>query len=569
MNQPNTQSKRRKTSLKWKWAFFTSIGVLAIVVIFSALIFNRFTNVLLQQEKSHIDNTLSTVSSRLSNYSSPLSKSDVAYYLKPKISEDNDQITQADGNDLYSNSLIVNFSRDNILVNVYSVNGKELFESRKGAVKFYSASKRKIFTTKQNHRQVMVGAEPLLSKKNGSLVGYAQVTDRLDNYRSTANKLLVILIILVLISVIIAMIFAYFLAQELLRPINDIQKTINKVKSDPDSDARIPQFRSNDELTDLADLLNGMLDQMQRYIDQQQQFVEDVSHELRTPVAVIQGHIDMLLRWGKDDPEVLEESLKASLQETNRMKSLVSEMLDLSRAEQIEINYGEEITDVNQVVAQVYNDFKMIHPDFTFTFDDDTDNDIYVKIYRNHLEQVLVILMDNAIKYSTKRKEVHLSMSTSMSMVNIAVQDFGEGISEEDKQKVFNRFYRVDKARSRDKGGNGLGLSIAHRLIEAYHGNISIESSLGYGSIFQVNLPIMQDMPDEAEMESQIKDDKDQHEKNDLPEGILDTSKEEQKHDTADQDNGLPEGILDTSKESQNHHDSSNESNHSHPDEDK
>ena len=529
MNQPNTQPKRRKTSLKWKWAFFTSIGVLAIVVIFSGLLFNRFTNVLFQQERSHIDNTLSTVSSRLTNYASPLTKRDVAQYLKPKITNSNDQGTQADGNDLYSNSLIVNFSRDNILVNVYSVNGKELFESRKGTATFYSASKGKIFTTKHRGRQILVGVEPLLSKKNGSLIGYVQVTDQLDDYRATANKLLVILVILVLISVLLTMIFAYILAQELLRPINDIQKTINEVKSDPDSDARVPAFRSNDELTDLAELLNGMLDQTQRYIDQQQQFVEDVSHELRTPVAVIQGHIDMLLRWGKDDPEVLEESLKASLQETNRMKSLVSEMLDLSRAEQIEINYGEEITDVNQVFEQVYNDFKMIHPDFTFTFDDDTDGDVYVKIYRNHLEQVLVILLDNAIKYSTKRKEVDLSLSTSMAMVNIAVQDFGEGISEEDKQKVFNRFYRVDKARSRDKGGNGLGLSIAHRLIEAYHGNISIESSLGSGSIFQINLPIMKHLPSEEEIEKKAAPTSNGQSKDSgLPEGILDTSKHDE-----------------------------------------
>ncbi len=152
-------------------AFFTSIGVLAIVVIFSLLIFNRFTNVLLQQERSHVDNTLSTVSSRLTNYSSPLTKKDVAYYLKPRISNDSDRITQANGNDLYSNSLIVNFSRDNILVNVYSVNGKELFESRQGDVKFYNTSKRKIITRKQNGRQVLVGSEPLLSKKNGSLMG--------------------------------------------------------------------------------------------------------------------------------------------------------------------------------------------------------------------------------------------------------------------------------------------------------------------------------------------------------------------------------------------------------------
>ncbi|GAF35996.1 HAMP domain-containing sensor histidine kinase [Lentilactobacillus farraginis] len=494
MTQTDNQSGKRKISLKWKWAFFTSIGVLAIVIAFSVLIFNRFTNVLLEQERMHIDNTLSTVSSRLTNYASPLSKGDVERYLRPSL---NSEASQDNDSNIYSDSLIVNFSRDNILVNVYSVGGKRLFESKKNMSKFNASTKRRIMTTRQNGKNVLVGIEPLHAKKNGSLIGYAQVIDELSSYRQTARKLGVILAILVLISVLVSLILAYLLVAELLRPINQIQETINKVKTDPDSDARVPDLKSHDELSDLADLLNSMLDQTRRYIDQQQQFVEDVSHELRTPVAVIQGHIDMLLRWGKDDPEVLEESLKASLQETKRMKSLVSEMLDLSRAEQVELNYGEEITNVNEVFAQVYNDFKMIHPDFTFTFDDDTNDNVYVQIYRNHLEQVLVILLDNAIKYSEKRKEVHMSLSTSMSMVNIAIQDFGEGISQEDINKVFNRFYRVDKARSRDKGGNGLGLSIAHRLVEAYHGNISIESSLGYGSIFQINLPIVKNMPDE------------------------------------------------------------------------
>lgn len=501
MTQTDRKFKDRKISLKWKWAFFTSIGVLAIVIAFSVLIFNRFTNVLLEQERVHIGTTLSTVSSRLSDYTSPLAKGDVEKYLRPPLEDDD---ASNSDNNIYSDSLIVNFSRDNILVNVYNVNGKRLFESKKNVAEFTSSSKRKIQTDRREGHAVLVGTEPLHSKKNGSLIGYAEVVDELTNYHKTAHKLAAILAILVLISVLISMILAYLLVAELLRPINQIQETINKVKSDPDSDARVPDLKSHDELADLADLLNSMLDQTRRYIDQQQQFVEDVSHELRTPVAVIQGHIDMLLRWGKDDPEVLEESLKASLQETKRMKSLVSEMLDLSRAEQVELNYGEEITNVNEVFAQVYNDFKMIHPDFTFTFDDDTHENVYVQIYRNHLEQVLVILLDNAIKYSEKRKEVHMSLSTSLSMVNIAIQDFGEGISQEDISKVFNRFYRVDKARSRDKGGNGLGLSIAHRLVEAYHGNISIESSLGYGSIFQINLPILKNMPEEDEKNESV-----------------------------------------------------------------
>ncbi len=104
--------------------------------------------------------------------------------------------------------------------------------------------------------------------------------------------------------------------------------------------------------------------------------------------------------------------------------------------------------------------------------DDDLREATLVKIFHDHFEQILIILMDNAVKYSQKRQEVHLSISRSERNVEIAVQDFGEGISEEDLKRVFNRFYRVDKARSRDKGGNGLGLSIAQRLVDSYHGSV-------------------------------------------------------------------------------------------------
>ncbi len=234
-----------------------------------------------------------------------------------------------------------------------------------------------------------------------------------------------------------------------------------------------------------------MLDRMQRYIEQQQQFVEDVSHELRTPVAIIQGHLSLLKRWGKDDPAVLDESIESSLQEIARMKSLVQEMLDLSRAEQVEIQFGKEITDAKEVGLQVFNNFQMIHPDFTFVLDDDLKDITNVQIYRNHLEQVLIILMDNAVKYSRERKEVHMTLSKNINDIDIVIQDFGEGISQENIDRIFDRFYRVDKARSRDKGGNGLGLSIARRLIEGYHGRLVVESAVGQGSVFRVSLPLV------------------------------------------------------------------------------
>ena len=146
---------------------------------------------------------------------------------------------------------------------------------------------------------------------------------------------------------------------------------------------------------------------------------------------------------------------------------------------------------MREVVHQVYNNFKMIHPDFEFMLDDDLRHDEVVKIYRDHLEQILIILCDNAVKYSGEQKRIHLSLSRNLQAVEIGVQDFGEGISPAELSKVFDRFYRVDKARSRKKGGNGLGLAIAKRLIEGYHGTITVESQVGSGSLFRLTLPIV------------------------------------------------------------------------------
>ena len=171
-----------------------------------------------------------------------------------------------------------------------------------------------------------------------------------------------------LIAAIGIALLSYGLSSWLLEPIDLINDTIGKINGDDESDAlanlRVPELKHEDELAELGRLFNKMLDRMQRYIEQQQQFVEDVSHELRTPVAIIQGHLSLLKRWGKDDPAVLDESIEASLQEIARMKSLVQEMLDLSRAEQVEIQFGKEITDAKEVGLQVFNNFQMIHPDF-------------------------------------------------------------------------------------------------------------------------------------------------------------------------------------------------------------
>ncbi|GMA70235.1 hypothetical protein GCM10025879_14810 [Leuconostoc litchii] len=285
-------------------------------------------------------------------------------------------------------------------------------------------------------------------------------------------------------------VFALILMKVILRPVKLIETTIEAFEDDPMTEVRASEVGANDEFSDLTRILNRTIDRLQALISAQQRFVSDVSHELRTPVTIVRGHMALLNRWGKDDPEVLEDSIKSSLLEVQRMETLINEMLNLTRAEQIPIDNVKEVTDVGGTMHRVYDNFKMIHPDFVFTLDDDLAAEAKVKIRQDHMEQILIILADNAVKYSLERYEIHFALSKTANRVEIGVQDFGEGLKPEDAKHVFDRFYRVDKARSRAKGGTGLGLSIAQRLVEAYGGEIALESAEGSGSIFTVYLPL-------------------------------------------------------------------------------
>lgn len=473
-------AQRRFMSIKVKWAVGTGLGVLVIFAIFALLLFQSFSSLLLREQRQETQTVVQAVTSRL-NTTTEMTPAAVRTALGRQHQTGNYQ------HDVYST-----LAQRNLCATVYGPTGRLLFTTHKPAVSFYKHAPEERVTTVRHHT-VLVLKQPLRGK-NRQLQGYIQVERRLQAYDQTRIRLAITFLILGITAAFASALLAYGLAAWFIRPIDAINTTIGKINADDEGQAlanvRVPVMPVNDELTELAVLFNDMLNRMNRYVEQQQQFVEDVSHELRTPVAIIQGHLDMLNRWGKDDPEILTESISASLQEINRMKSLVQEMLDLTRAEQIEIHFGDELTDVREVGIQTFNNIQMIHPDFDFVLDNELTGPTMVNIYRNHFEQILIILLDITVKYSQKRKEVHVSMDRDERSVQVVVQDFGEGIAPENIKKIFNRFYRVDKARSRDKGGNGLGLAIAQRLVEGYHGEITVESALGHGSLFRITLPL-------------------------------------------------------------------------------
>ena len=477
------KAKHEETSVGKKWWLIisTTIFLLFTLVTIGFLVFELqyYQN----QKIALTEKYQEQLSEKLSEYEAPLTSANILATLNQNNSY------QKDKDGIYQKKFYINDQQFN--VQVFGTNRKEIFrtQSWNDGELIGNDSKTQIKKLK-NGQTIFQTSMPIISNKSRVLIGYLAITNRLDNLKQLKEELNQLALSILFVSAIIAIVLGYLLSNQMTKPIKKIQEIISSISEENISTKRIKVSEKNDEFAIVSEHFNELLDKISFYIEQQKHFVEDVSHELRTPVAIVEGHLKLLNRWGKDDPEVLEESLQASLVELQRMKTLVQEMLDLSRAPQVKEQYKDATTNVTEVAKQVVHNFRVLYPEFTFTFDDDLKHDLWIPIYLNHLEQVVIILMDNAVKYSLDRKEIILSLSKGEEHVEIAVQDFGMGMTEEDRRKVFSRFYRVDKARSRERGGNGLGLSIAKELIESYDGEISVTTLLNHGSIFKITLPL-------------------------------------------------------------------------------
>ena len=477
------KAKHEETSVGKKWWLIisTTIFLLFTLVTIGFLVFELqyYQN----QKIALTEKYQEQLSEKLSEYEAPLTSANILATLNQNNSY------QKDKDGIYQKKFYINDQQFN--VQVFGTNRKEIFrtQSWNDGELIGNDSKTQIKKLK-NGQTIFQTSMPIISNKSRVLIGYLAITNRLDNLKQLKEELNQLALSILFVSAIIAIVLGYLLSNQMTKPIKKIQEIISSISEENISTKRIKVSEKNDEFAIVSEHFNELLDKISFYIEQQKHFVEDVSHELRTPVAIVEGHLKLLNRWGKDDPEVLEESLQASLVELQRMKTLVQEMLDLSRAPQVKEQYKDATTNVTEVAKQVVHNFRVLYPEFTFTFDDDLKRDLWIPIYLNHLEQVVIILMDNAVKYSLDRKEIILSLSKGEEHVEIAVQDFGMGMTEEDRKKVFSRFYRVDKARSRERGGNGLGLSIAKELIESYNGEISVTTLLNHGSIFKITLPL-------------------------------------------------------------------------------
>ena len=477
------QNQHKSVAKKWWWVI--SATIFALLAVLTAILIEGQIIGLRENEKNQTVVYAQVVADLLSVKTEKLTTEDILAVLNKAEQYELDQ------NLVYKKNSSLYPMNEEVNIRVFDTSRELLFQTQKWQDTPQVSGKLETqfvtLSTGEESVQVMM---PILSRNTRVLIGHLQVTNRMAKLVELKKQLRFLFFQLIVMEGIVSIGLAYFISRLISKPIEEIHDIIASINEENIETKRLIVPKKNDEFAIVSQQFNELLDKISFYISQQKHFVEDVSHELRTPVAIVEGHLKLLNRWGKDDPEVLEESLTASLSEIQRMKTLVQEMLDLSRAPQVREQYKDATTEVVATLEQIVTNFKVLYPEFTFIADIDTKKEIISPIYRNHFEQVIIILLDNAVKYSTNRKEIIVSLSPTTEAVEIGIQDFGMGLSEEDKKKVFSRFYRVDKARSRERGGNGLGLSIAKELIEGYNGKISVTSRLNQGSLFKVKLPI-------------------------------------------------------------------------------
>ncbi len=330
-----------------------------------------------------------------------------------------------------------------------------------------------------------------------------QVASSLEEVEDALNTLLIILIIAVPSALMIASLGGQFLANKALKPVDRITQTAREITSH-NLDKRIEPPKVKDEISRLIETFNEMISRLDQSFQQVKQFTADASHELKTPLTILKGEVEVALRKERSLQDY-EQVLRSNLEEINRMSQIVEDLLLLSKAEMGEIKLKHERINLTEILNEVVSQMSLLAKvkNIAIGTSNHSEN-IHIIGDGLRIRELFLNLIENGIKYTEEGGSLHITLSKESingkkdvsissekegeSYAKIIFSDTGIGISKEDQTKIFNRFYRVDKARSREAGGTGLGLSICKWIVEAHRGEITVESELGKGSTFIVKI---------------------------------------------------------------------------------
>jgi heavy metal sensor kinase len=315
-----------------------------------------------------------------------------------------------------------------------------------------------------------------------------QVARPLEELDHESGELLLALLLAGPLTLLVAVSGGYFLARRALAPVNVLRRRTNEITADR-LDRRLPVSNPADELGLLAGTINEMIARLERSFAEVRRFTADASHELRTPLAVIHSEAEIALGRASASPEQ-QARLGSILEECDRLGRLTDQLLSLAREDAGVSRQTRERLDLAALAAGTVETMRPLAEAEGVRLHVGGSASVWVEGDEARLRQVFFNLLDNAIKYTPEGGEVDVRVESMDGRAVATVRDTGEGITAEHLPRVFDRFYRVDKARSRERGGTGLGLSIVRSVVAAHGGNIELDSAPGRGTTARVLLPL-------------------------------------------------------------------------------
>lgn len=295
------------------------------------------------------------------------------------------------------------------------------------------------------------------------------------------------LIFTLILGLVLSAIGAMYVSKKFINKLRRLIATMNEIKENGiNKRAEISELK--DEVDEVNIVFNSMMDELEEAFDEQSRFVSDASHEFKTPLTALHGHLSMIKRWGKNDKDRLEKSLDICLNEVERLKKIVNDMLLLSKAEkeEVDLNKLDEIYP-KMVVYEVIEQYRVLNPNVKYIVN--IEENIKMKIAPNDLKQLLIIFIDNSIKYNDKENiEIEILLLKENSKIRLEVKDNGIGIPKDEIKNVMKRLYKVDKSRV-NNNSFGIGLSIANKVVNNYKANINIQSEINKYTKIMISFP--------------------------------------------------------------------------------
>lgn len=309
-----------------------------------------------------------------------------------------------------------------------------------------------------------------------------KVAINVDDLIKLTGWLLIVTLLINLVISIIALPIIHRLAKRWTRPLTSLDNEIDAITPQSDRLQTLAVPQQPLEVRKVAQSFNQLLERQYRIMQREKEFIANASHELKTPLAGILGHVNLIRRHGDKHPELIGKSLKYIDQEAQRMSQLINELLIL------EGHQTRKLTEIN-LSKIIFAEVESLQGAYQQKFITDLNPNISYRITKGDFQSLVHNLLENAAKYSPTDSTIDVQLTTDDRHIILRVADQGQGIAKENRQKVFERFYREDESHSNKVTGSGIGLSIVKMIIEKYHGKITIRDNEPVGTIFTVYLP--------------------------------------------------------------------------------